>query len=83
MNLITLIKRKFRNRRQNKVEAKSGGECGPGMHRHPDVYNDKCHPIEQHHRKKDYKPKKKDVGDYTKKIPKPKKLTLKKLQLGR
>lgn len=83
MNLIALIKRKFRNRRQDKMEAAAGGECGPGMHRHPDVYHDKCHPIEQHHRQKDYKPKKKDIGDHTKTVLKPKKLKLKKLQLGR
>lgn len=65
------------------VEAAAGGECGPGMHRHPDVYHDKCHPIEYKHRRKQVGPNKKKDGDATRKIKKPKKLQLKKLQLGR
>ena len=85
MTLIDIIKRKLKNNTNNKVKAGSGsgGDCGPGMHRHGDVYHDKCHPISQHHRHKDYKPKRKEDGDATRKIPKPKKLKLKKLQLGR
>ena len=34
------------------VEAKSGGagsQCGPGYHKHPDAYGDKCHSIYQKH----------------------------------
>jgi len=82
MNLIKKIKKALKSS-SNDVRAAAGGECGPGMHRHPDAYHNKCHPIEKNHRKKDYKPKKKDTGDATRRIPKPKKLKLKKLQLGR
>jgi len=43
------------------VEAKSGGsgaECGPSMHRHPDVYQNKCHSIYQKHTRKQVGPNK-------------------------
>ena len=83
---ITLRKKvaKKLKKKGGKVEAgKGGGDCGPGMHRHPDVYHDKCHPIEYEHRRKQEGPNKKGPGDETRKIKKPKKFKLKKLQLGR
>ncbi len=86
INLRKRIKKRLTEKKAecgDKVEAKSGGECGPGMHRHPDVYHDKCHPIEYKHRRKQVGPNKKGTGDATRKIKKPKKLSLKKLQLGR
>lgn len=87
---ITLIERVKKKIKANKeaeikfeVQSKSGGECGPGMHRHPDVYHDKCHPIEFKHRRKQEGPNKPGPGKETQKVKKPKKFKLKKLQLGR
>jgi len=84
MTLITILKKRLRNDKSVAVSAGSGGgACGPGLHRHPDVYHDKCHPIEQHHRGTDYSPNKKTPGDETRKMQRIKKYKLKRLQLGR
>lgn len=87
INLIQLLKKKFKYAKKTgyggTVIAKSGGECGPGMHRHPDVYHDKCHPMEYQHRRNQEGKNKKGTGDATRSLKKPKKLSLKKLQLGR
>lgn len=51
MTFIANLKRKF--------TAKSGGsgkECGPGMHRHPDAWEDKCHRQDQKHVRKQVGP---------------------------
>lgn len=48
MTLINSLKHFFK--------ASGGGtsiSCGPGLHRHADVYNNKCHPITQKHVGKD------------------------------
>ena len=87
INLIDYLKKIFQSAKDSgygdTVEAAAGGECGPGMHRHPDVYHDKCHPIEYTHRRKQVGPNKKGTGDATRGIKKVKKLKLKDLKLGR
>jgi len=83
MKLINIIKNRFKRDSVSFAAGSGSGICGPGMHRHPDVYHDKCHPIEQHHRGTYYKPNEKTPGDKTREIPKPKKHKVKKLQLGR
>ena len=51
----------FKARLKEIFTAKSGGagvECGPGMHRHPDVFQNKCHSIYQKHKRKQVGPNK-------------------------
>ena len=51
----------FKAKLKEKFSAKSGGaggQCGPGYHRHPDVFDNKCHSIYQKHIRKQVGPNK-------------------------
>jgi len=51
----------FKAKLKERFSAKSGGaggQCGPGMHRHPDVFQNKCHSIYQKHIRKQVGPNK-------------------------
>ena len=59
-NLKRLMKRRMCKNRPTRVTAgrKSGKDCGPGMHRHPDAFQNKCHRMDQKHTRKQVGPNK-------------------------
>ena len=56
-NLKRLMKRKLmKNRHRVTAGRKSGKDCGPGHHRHPDAFQNKCHRMDQKHTRKQVGP---------------------------
>ena len=64
----------FKNKIKYKFTAASRGgtskECGPGNHRHPDAWQNKCHPVSQRHSRHQLGPNKQGIGQATKLIKK-------------
>jgi len=48
----------------------SSGECGAGSHRHPDAYQDKCHNINQKHKRTQIGLNDDSIGKITEKLKK-------------